>query len=256
MGLMGTMIARYSFGMRASPFFDLRRGALLLASHPLWTLALAVVGVLLALLAPLLQIGFKLPADPGLFMILAAVTTLPLGMYFVPRYMLQLDAETRDHPKNPRADWRATFERRWLKAFGVRLLFELVFTLGACCFIVPGLLVLFHYGWVPTRVLLRGETIKEAMQENSKIMGKHGQPVAFSALGIAAVYFAIFSVVVLVLGHYYPAPTAWQQITKPAFWLSDFLQLLAGLWFNASLLSLYHRLESETEAVAEPRDAV
>jgi hypothetical protein len=240
--------------MRASPFFDLRRGAVLLASHPLWTLVLAVVGTLLSLLAPLLQIGFKLPGDPGLLMLLSLVTTLPLGMYFIPRYMLELDAETRDHPKNPRPDWRATFERRWLKAFGVRLLFSFVLVLGTCCFIVPGVLLLIHYGWVPTRVLLRGESIKEAMIANSKIMEKFWLPVALSACVTGAVYSTISLLVASALTYRFTNPTAWQQLTNPAFWAADFLSLLAGIWFNASLLSLFHRLESESEAVAEPGD--
>ena len=254
MGLMGTIIARYSESMRASPFTDLRRGTEFLWQRPLWSLALAGLGTLLSALAPLLQIRSKLPDIPVVILGLTFAATLPLDLYFIPRFLLAVDAETLDHPRNPRLDWRVLFESRWLRAFGTRLLLYLIVFAGATCFILPGLVALVLFGWAPWRVLLRGESIQEAMKGSAAVMTRRWPPVVYSVTLLTTLCFLVSALVTLGLTHGLPEPTPWQRLTHPAIWAANFVNLLLGLWLNAAFLSLYHRIES-SESAKDPEGA-
>src|SRR5512145_1990330 len=144
--------------MRASPLTDLQplgRGLMTLLRHPLQTLGLAILMVILSLLGPILQIWAPVPDDPSVSMALAVVALVPMELYFLPRFLLFLDAEAVDHPLNPRASWKATFETRWMRAFVAKALLYLTVGAGMTCLVFPGLFLLAVFGWAPFRVLLR-----------------------------------------------------------------------------------------------------
>lgn len=232
--------------MRASPYTDLRRGFEFLWHQPLWSLGLAVLGTLLSALAPLLQIRSHLPDIPAVIMGLTLAATLPLDLYFVPRFLLALDAEALDHPRNPKTEWRATFEARWLLAFATRMLLYLLVSVGSLL-ILPGLIFLVLCGWAPMRVLLRGESIGEAMKGSALTMAKLWPKVVLAVCVLGSVCFLASAMCTLGLTHSLPEPTPWQRLTHPAIWAANFVNLLFSLWLSAALLSLFHRIEAEPE---------
>jgi len=159
-----------------------------------------------------------------------------------------MDAEILDDPRNPKRDWKATFESRWLVTIGAKLLLELGFCAGFLLFFIPGFLILTLFGWVPMRVLLRGEPIREAMKASARVMALHWRPVVLGAVVMTAFCLLAGNMVTFGLTHSFQKPTAWQQLTHAQFWAANFVDVLFSLWLSAGFLSLFHRLEAEPEA--------
>ena len=232
--------------MRTSPVSDLLvlpKGISLLWKRPFQTLLLCLLYMGLAALGPLLQLRAKLPEDPLIGMLLISVATFPLELYFIPRLLLELDAEVLDHPLNPRAAWRATFESRWLRTFGAKMLLSVALGLGTMCFIVPALIILALYGWMPLRVLLRGESIAGAARGSIQLMARAWPRVVFASCAILSAYLFTAAILGGVLGHFLREPTAWMRLTRPAAWVSNFLAGFLSLWVSAAFLALFHRVE-------------
>jgi len=231
--------------MRVSPFIDLRRGAEFLWNRPLWSLSLAAIGTLLSALAPLLQIQTRLPDTQAVLLGLTMAATLPLDLYLIPRFLLAVDAETLDHPRNPKQDWRSTFEDRWMLAFGARLLLYLMVVTGLTCFVLPGVILLTLYGWLPMRVLLRGESPLQAMKASALLMVRWWPPVVLSAVVMSTFCLLASGLFTLGLNHSLLEPTPWQRLTTPAIWVSNFVNLLISVWLSGAFLALFHRLEAQ-----------
>lgn len=161
--------------MFPSPLSLLWDGSKLALRHPWISLAICILGTGLSGLAPLLMVRGGLGDNPAIENLLLFVALLPLDMYFLPRLVLRLDAETLGHPKNPVDGWKEAFEARWLRAFGAKVLLGVAAGLGILMFILPGLAVLFCFGWAPMRVLLRGEKHPGSLHRQP---GSHAPPVA------------------------------------------------------------------------------
>jgi len=215
--------------------------------HSLQTLGLGLLTMGLTALAPLLQLRAGLPDRPIFTLAMLQVATLPLELYFIPRLMLQLDAEAINAPQNLLTDWKATFETRWLKTFGAKLLLSLIVALGASCFVFPGLLVIVIFGWMPLRVLLRGETIGEGFRESARLMARAWPRV----VSVSCVVIGVFLLATLLLAaptaKFLPEPTLQQRITHPIIWASNFGAGLLSLWISAAFLALFHRVENPEE---------
>ena len=52
------------------------------------------------------------------------------------------------------------------------MLLGLAFGVGFLLLLVPGLLVLMAFGWVPLRILLRGESLAQAARGSFQMMGR------------------------------------------------------------------------------------
>jgi len=235
--------------MRSSALADLgslSRGAGFLWRHPWQTLGLTCLTGVLSLLGPVLQIGVPLPKDPMISLILALVAMIPLELYFMPRWILALDAETLDHPRNPKASWQATFETRWLAACAAKALLYLSVGLGATCFLFPGLLILMIFGWSPWRVLLRGETLQAAAKGSAACMARSWPRVVLVFSAILGVYLLALMGALGLQTHFVPDPvTPWTRLTHPAVWAIDLGGGLLNLWLSATCLALFHRLEEQ-----------
>jgi hypothetical protein len=233
--------------MRTSPLKDLQplnKGMTLLARHPLQVLTLAILSVLLSFLGPVLQIWAPVPEGAYVMMTLAIVSLLPLELYFLPRYILALDAEALDHPANPKDSWQATFEARWMRAFLAKALLYLVVAAGTTCLVFPGLFLLATFGWMPLRVLVRGESIQEAAKGSALLMARHWPKVLLPVVIVMGVYFLGLYGAMLIQDHVLPDPvTPWIQLTHPAVWGIDFGGALLNLWISVTFLAVYHRLE-------------
>jgi hypothetical protein len=227
------------------------QGATWLWTYPLWTLALLALGLLLDALAPWIQIRAGLPDHLLASQSLMGATTLPLTLYALPRFVLFLDAEALDSPLNPRSKWQDTFELRWLRLLGAKVLVSTGVLIGLFALVIPGLMLLAAFGWAPTLVLTRGFTLKKALQGSLRIMAQHAPKVIFSFLGI-------FLVVLLVsLGATALLPMAEKDLTplfrlrSPHVWAMNALGTLSTIWLSAALLALFHRVEGPAGETAE-----
>lgn len=245
--------------MRGSPLSDLRPlsgGAGFLWRHPIQTLGLALLTVVLSLLGPVLQIWAPLPDDPMISMTLALVAMIPLELYFMPRFILALDAEALDHPQNPRDDWKVTFEARWLAASAAKALLYLSVGAAATCLLFPGLIILAIFGWAPWRVLLRGESLKVAAKASATLMARLWPRVLLLFSVILTVYLSALLGALWFQTRFVPDPiTPWIRLTHPAVWAIDFGGGLLNLWLSATCLALYHRLERYSLVPDPPMEA-
>ena len=241
--------------MRSSPLSDLlplARGAQFLWQHPWQTLGLALLTVALSCLGPVLQIRVPLPDDPMISMILALVAMIPLELYFMPRFILALDAEAVNHPLNPRGTWKSTFEARWLAASAAKALLYLSVGAASTCLLIPGLILLAFFGWTPWRVLLRGDSLKVAAKASATLMARFWPHILFLFSVILGVYLSALLGALWLQVRFLPDPvTPWILLTHPAAWAIDFGGGLLNLWLSATCLALYHRLEL-CEPVPEP----
>jgi hypothetical protein len=122
--------------------------------------------------------------------------------------------------------------------------------LGLVALLVPGLLLLFAFGWTPYRVLLRGESIAVAMRGSLAMMRIAWRRallmvcaaflVAFTAtLGLVAVSAAV-------------APGAGPMpLTSPLRWALEAASVGINIWLSATLLAAFHRLENYSDSVPE-----
>ncbi len=109
-----------------------------LARRPAWTAGLVLLGTVLGQLGPALEILAKAEKNPTMGVALAWVALLPMELYFVPRWISRLDADLLDSPSNPGARWPMLFDQRWLRAFGVGLVVQMVGGIGLLLLIIPG----------------------------------------------------------------------------------------------------------------------
>lgn len=237
--------------MRASTLADfqiLPQSFRFLRQHPLQSLGLCLLTMGLFALAPFLQLRVGLPDRPTVSFALTQVCTLPLELYFIPRLLLQLDAEALDSLENPASSWRATFEVRWLRTFGAKLALSIAVAAGAFCCIAPGVLILAIFGWMPLFVLLRGLSAREGLQASSKLMARAWPRV----LALGCVLLGIFLLAALVitapLAKVLPDPTLWQRVSRPIVWFTNLGAGLLNLWLSVAFLALFHRVEKPEES--------
>jgi hypothetical protein len=224
----------------------------LLARHRGWALALVACSVVLSLLAPGLQLLAHLPDTPEVEILVRGTALIPLELYLVPRFLLALDAESLDHSENPAATWRETFEHRWLRAFGARVLLFLGVGLGLIFFLLPGLALLAVFGWVPLRVLLRGETLRQAAFGSARIMAKAWPRVVLNVALLGVLYLAILLFVSGLLGRFAPEPSTWVRLKHPLYWFAYALSGGMELLMSVLLLRLYQVVEP-SGVPSEPR---
>jgi len=159
--------------MTTSPKSDLaslKEGTRYLARRPAVTLGIAALGMALFALAALLQRSSGLPDEPQVEQLLTFAALLPLELYFIPRFLIAADAQEGENPLNAPADWKIHFEERWLRAFWGKILLSFATGLGIILFVAPGLLVLMAFGWMPLRILLRGESVAQAARGSLQTM--------------------------------------------------------------------------------------
>ncbi len=195
-------------------------------------------------MAPLLMVRGGLGDNPAFESLFFFVAVLPLDLYFLPRLLLRLDAETLGHPKNPEDGWKEAFEVRWLRAFGAKVLLGLMAGLGILMCILPGLAVLFFFGWAPTRVLLRGEGIKEACMGSLELMRRLWPLAVSRVLLVLLVGLTISGSAQYAIQTFHPLLSPREELLSPLFWGEQFLGTMVSVWTAASLLVLYQKLES------------
>ena len=162
----------------------------------------------------------------------------------MPRFLLALDAETQDHPLNPRDGWRATFESRWLPASLAKALLYLAVGAGATLFLFPGLFILVVFGWAPWRVLLRGEPLWTAAKASGSLMARFWLRLLPAFSGILTVQLIALLGSFWLESHLVPDPvTPWIRLTNPTLWAIDFGGGLLNVWISATCLAVYHHLE-------------
>ncbi|HJW09088.1 MAG TPA: hypothetical protein VJ483_05590 [Holophagaceae bacterium] len=225
----------------------LREGWRMLRRHPLLSLGLLALAVLLGQLGPVLELAARTGGSPGAQLLFAFVSLLPLEIYALPLFLARLDAELIGDPANPREGWRPGFESRWLRVFGAKLL---VVSMGAvgCVLILPGLLTFLFFGWAPLRVLLRGERLVDALRWSGRAMLRCWPRIVQAVLAIALVWLAGQLLMRGVLAGMLPRsgdeiPDAATRLRHPAFWIAGGLAGLVHLWSSAAFLALYQRLE-------------
>jgi len=169
---------------------------------------------------------------------------VPLELYFIPRFLMEVDAEAGGNPLNAAGDWKVRFEERWLRAFLAKVLLGLAVGVGMSLMLVPGLLVLLAFGWVPLRVLLKGEPLQVAAKASLRMMTLHWRRMVLATSAMAVVYLLAAMAVAVAVAHFIPEPTLHQRITHPALWVANFLSSLLSLWLSVCFLSLFRRLEA------------
>jgi hypothetical protein len=136
---------------------------------------------------------------------------------------------------------------------GKFLLYAAVLT-GALFLLVPGLMILFIFGFAPLRILLRGEGLADAARGCLRMMAAAWRRVLVVVLAMAAVYLAIMVLMGLALGSLAVDPTPWVRMTHPRIWAGNFLGSLLNLWTSATLLALYRRVETPQAKAPEATD--
>lgn len=231
----------------AAPLKILATALRLLRRHPALVLGIAALAAGLSALGPLFQIKLGLPADPMTELALRGVSILPLELYFVPRLLAQLDAESLNRTENPEAQWRTVFEERWLQAFGARMLLYLVCGIGLAMVVIPGLVILALFGWAPLRVLLRGESIVQSLRGSMALMAKAWPQVLRGVSAILALYLLLLLGLGWGLQHVIPEPTPWQRLTHPLLYAVQAISGLLELYLSACFLALYHAVEASDQ---------
>ena len=230
--------------LAASDLNGLPEGTRRLARRPWVVLAMGVLGMALSALAPWIQYRAGLPDDLVTTSALICATVLPLEMFFIPRLLMEMDAEAGGNPLNAAGEWKVRFEERWLRAFAAKALLFVGVGIGLSLFIIPGVLVLLAFGWTPLRVLLKGETLADAARGSLKTASLHWRRMIFAATTMGTVYLMVAMAVAVTVAHFVPEPTLRQRITHPALLMANFASSILGLWLSACLLALFRRLEA------------
>ena len=228
----------------------LLEGLRLLRRHPAQAAGLAALAMGLAQLGPALELAAGV--GPGILpqTIFSFAGLLPLEMYFLPRLMARLDAEVRNVAGNPAEAWEATFDARWVRAFLVRMGVSFAVGVGLVLFLIPGVVLLTLFGWAPLRVLLRGESLANALRGSQAAMARHWPRVIQAVLGMVLVALAYQLAAGWLLERALPpglpdlGPGAWLRLRHPGFWAFHLLGGAINLWFSCALLALFHRLEA------------
>ncbi|MFN8010077.1 MAG: hypothetical protein U0P81_01610 [Holophagaceae bacterium] len=231
--------------MRPSPLQDLRllwTGLSRLLERPLVFAGLSLMAVALTALGPLVRTRVVLPEDPMVDWLLRGAALLPMELYALPRLQAWLDARTLDTDRNPAGTWAKTFEARWGRATGSRLLLSLMAGLGLALCLVPGLLVLLAFGWGPTRTLLRGDGIREGYRASARMMAR-GWPRAVVVVGLCVILQSLVSWPLAALA---PDPGhPFLSLRSPWFWAEAAASGVLGVWFASTLLALFQALEAD-----------
>lgn len=241
------MIARYPGCMPQAPRAPmtlLQEAWRPLRQHPGLAFLVAAASALLSTLGPLLQLRLGLPDTLEVNLLLGATATLPLELWLLPRLLLQVDAETLDHRDNPSEGWQARFEARWATAVGARLLLYGAVILGAMLFVLPGLLVLFFFGWVPLRVLLRGESLIQAARWSRALMARAWAPALFGMFLLTSAYLLLLGLLGSLVAWHVPEPSIQDRLLRPTLWLAQALAGLFNFGYSLGILALYQRLEA------------
>lgn len=204
------------------------------------------LSVLLSLMVPALQITFRLPDSLATNVLLGITASLPMNLYLVPRLLACLDAEVKGDPANAAATWKEGFEGRWLLAGAAKVLLGVFVLLGLSAFVLPGLIFLFAFGWVPFRILLRGEGPLEAVRSSLALsfQNRVGMLAVGGFLGLA--YFTVLLLVAFVVILNAPNPTPMDRLTRPLFVVSYAAGALLELGMSMALLGFFHHLEART----------
>jgi len=233
--------------MTTSPQTDLaslKEGTRYLTRRPLAVLGISALGMVLAALAALLQIRAGLPEDPLVDAALTFASLLPLELYFIPRFLIAADAGSGDNPLNAPGEWRLRFEERWLRAFWGKAALALATGLGLSLFIFPGLVVLMAFGWVPLRILLRGEALAQAARGSLEMMARAWRRVLLATSAMAMVYLSGIVLLSYGVGFWVEDPSVRVRLTHPLIWAGNFVGSLLSLWLSACLLALFRRVET------------
>lgn len=223
--------------------------------HPVMVVGLAFLAMLLTQMGPALELAAKVGPTLVLQAVFSFAALLPLEMYFLPRLLARLDAETLDLPGNPASSWRDRFEERWVRSFLARLALSLAIGLGLLFFIIPGIVVLTLFGWLPLRMLLRGDGPLEALRWSQSAMTRHWPRIVQAVLAVLLVALSYQLGAGWLLDRVLPpsppdlGPDALLRLKHPAFWAFNLMGGSLNLWISCTLLALYHRLEA---AVAHP----
>jgi hypothetical protein len=215
----------------------LPEGAALLLRRPLLALGLVAMAMVLGQLGPALELAARSGGGQASQALFSFVALLPLEIYALPRWSASLDAELAQDPANPKEEWTLRFEARWLKAFGAKLL------------VLPFCLPIFAmFGWAPLRVLLRGDSLMEALRWSGRAMLRFWPRVVQAALAIFIVLLLGAMAILAATTAWIPAAaqtdlTALTRLRHPAFWMASACSGLFSLWATAAVLCLYHRLE-------------
>lgn len=231
----------------------LREGFSLLCRHLALTLGLATLAMALTQLGPALELAAHVGPSLLLQAVFGFVALLPLEMYFLPRLLARLDAEDLDLPCNPVTAWRDRFEERWWQSFLARMVLSAAIGLGFLLFVIPGLIVLTLFGWIPLRILLRGDTPMAALRWSRSAMTRHWPRIVQAVLAVILVALSYQLGAGWLLERLLPAsnselgPDALLRLRHPAFWVFNLLGGVMNLWISCCLLALFHRLEAAVD---------
>lgn len=202
----------------------------------------ALAGILLGAVGPGLHLLSGLPGDRDTATLLMAVGLLPMEIFFIPRFLLRLDAELGEAEGQASLDWRAAFEARWLRAFGAKLLLAALVALGIMALVLPALVVLLAFGWAPMRVLLRGERIGEALRGSVLLMRRAWRRAFLVVCAAFAIAFGLGIAVEVPLVLLAGEPKGLLALVHPALLLLRAVESVLSLWLSIVLLLLYRRL--------------
>ena len=211
---------------------------------------LVLAGTLLGAVGPLLQRLLALPTDQTTTYLVGMAGMLPMELYFIPRFLLRLDATGLDHPANPAGSWHATFEERWLRTVLAKLGLDLAIVVGFIPFIVPALFVIFAFGWMPMRVLLRGENWRVAARESFALMRRGWRRAILMVSAALTLTFLVAAGLIVVGGLFLPSPESWNDLKHPLVWVFNGISVAVNVWLNATLLAAYQRLEAYSPAAS------
>ena len=241
----------------AAPLPPSQSGAVLdgfrfLARRPVWTLGLMLAGTLLGQLGPALELVARGGGDPLVRDAMSLATILPMAAYLIPRWLTLLDA---DASLESDGAWRASFEKRWLRAFMTRLAIQSVAFL-LLILVIPSVVILTLLGFAPMRILLRGDTVPDALRWSARSMARHWPRIAQAALLIALLALCALAPCQWYMQTRFPVESTPAQalLRSPTLWCVQAASILAILWCSASFLSLYRRLEKLVAAPIDPNN--
>jgi hypothetical protein len=109
-------------------------------------------------------------------------------------------------------------------------------------------MVLMAFGWVPLRILLRGESLAQAARGSVQMMARSWRRVILATSAMAMVYLACILVLSYLVGLKVGDPTAQVRLTHPLIWAGNFMGSFLSLWLSSCLLALFRRLEAAPTA--------
>ena len=225
-----------------SDLASLPEGVAFQARRPWAVLGLATLGMALNALPPLLQILSRLPDGILVDLALGFAGLLPLQMYLIPRFIAEADAAAGGNDRNPRAEWEANFDRRWLPSMAASILVSLAAGLGLLFLILPGLFIFMGFGWTSLRVLVRGEALADAARGSVRMMAAAWRRVLGVGLVVASILLVCSMIISLSLRSLGEDPGPWLRLRHPGLWAVNFFTTLLNLWASTTFLALFRRI--------------